>query len=1719
MKHHPRIETAAAFTWISLLLGAAACTVAGELRYAGALGNSTETEPVFAGQAAPGMGPVIDDESAIWERGGSEQLNRYAPDGRLLASYPIAPSQGRDDQLTRVGDHLLMNINRGVYTLAMDAAPGTQPERLKVDADVMSCSALKGRVALFDKNSDEVFWFNPTSDTRELITKTDTRVIGLDLGDDGTVYIFGSGQVHAYKDGQPAAGFPKDFRGDRPQRIGDYWYSHAWHGTINRMNDQFEPDPGVVLGGASGSFIGYLPQSVDVTNGRGMARLRDGVFAVSGLGGVVQLLTWNPGQERFEIARRLGALVDLTGVAIDAAGNIWTPRGSWRWSDTPDAPNTIGDKEPDVMAQPVVLDGQTLCLLKKHYHYVQLSHGPLIDASGWSHFDTQGVSDFDLPTSVTGAAAVGDSDRRRLIIATRDGNAFELGITRMGQLAGRPKTIKLPGLTECTSLAWISGRLLAAGRGEINVYEPSDGDQWKQVDTLTGFGSGVLYIHSDGARLVISDTEGGRVCLLDAKMSTLAVYKGLADPGVVAVSGDRIAAYESGRQRLVRLAYSDGPAPAVNLTSKSAPTVSEQPVVHTEADFQELGRPAGIPFAVAVSIDDQTGASVSVRTLKDAEVQLGIADAQHAWVLTGRTNAPSDGRLVFELPAGDWSQMRLAAAVATSNQRERFGFNDRRAIHAPFDANPAAWAAFDLDTYREMVQTRRQEIRISFEQPEAGIATLVIEDSNGQRVRNLVSGRKFTAGRHTVVWDGLDETGALVAPGAYRWRGITHRGIKPHYLMNFANGNEPTTHPWGPNHSTLQAAAANDKLVFFAAPVTEGGWALMALDQAGRFVQGYKHETAFGIGADAIAADDRYLYCAQDGFAWGGTRGVDLDSPDWQATWTITVVRYDIESGKMIEFPGKRRAIEVDTMTVGPGSDHPDLKDFNLGGLAVLGGKLYIGSRDEKAVLVIDAETGERVESIPLKGVKHLAAGGEHIYAATERGVVRLGDAHPTIDAGDMNITGLTVGPDGDFWLSDGASHQVHHFDASGQRIGVIGQPGGPYRGAYIPERMVHPAGLTFGPGGKLWVTEKRWNPKRVLAWDLAKKKVVYEKFGMPHYGGDGSGFDPENPRRWIGLGCFWDVDLQKKTARPTHVLSLEEGHLGGYEPHGYQFFRENERTFVSTRGKIALIAEVMPDGTLHDLAATCGTHHFAYAFNWDPPQAYIDAFYARWPEKRAGEKPGRKGHGKPWAQRGMGVMWVDRNGDGQPQSEEFNFCGDDTAYADGAWGHLQHSLTFRMPVADKTGVKIVSIAPRGFLKNGVPDYPTLDEALADAMPISLTPGYKRSGVSTVRDRFGRFLFNSDPEMNAYAADGRPLWTYPNQWSNVHGSHKAPLPQPGVMQGNLAFLGRASFDDQGDVVFLNGNHGRCFILTTDGLYLDEAFVDVRVSYLKNEYRLGGEIFGGSFGRDEKSGRYLVQIGHGPYRIYELTGFDRARRMQGAIDVSAEQIIAAERHRRRQVAESHQERVATLPGVIKWTRDGQFPVELKLDADAEQLHLHYRVKDASPWVNNGRDWTQLFATGDTVDFQFAADPAADPKRRGPVPGDKRLMIAPYEGRPIAVLYEHRKPGGANPIEFASPWRGEKVDNVVQLAEARIDVKVSGGGYEVDVTIPLKALGLSLEPGCDFSADFGVTYGDAGGTDTNLRSYWSNPSTGLVDDIPGEIMLSPNLWGRVTAGPKK
>lgn len=63
-------------------------------------------------------------------------------------------------------------------------------------------------------------------------------------------------------------------------------------------------------------------------------------------------------------------------------------------------------------------------------------------------------------------------------------------------------------------------------------------------------------------------------------------------------------------------------------------------------------------------------------------------------------------------------------------------------------------------------------------------------------------------------------------------------------------------------------------------------------------------------------------------------------------------------------------------------------------------------------------------------------------------------------------------------------------------------------------------------------------------------------------------------------------------------------------------------------------------------------------------------------------------------------------------------------------------------------------------------------------------------------------------------------------------------------------------------------------------------------------------------------------------------------------------------------------------------------------------------------------------------------------------------------------------------------------------------------------PLATLGFNPQPGKNYKLDLGVIFSDATGTNRHLRMYWANKATGLVNDVPGEIMPAPNLWGSAT-----
>ena len=162
-------------------------------------------------------------------------------------------------------------------------------------------------------------------------------------------------------------------------------------------------------------------------------------------------------------------------------------------------------------------------------------------------------------------------------------------------------------------------------------------------------------------------------------------------------------------------------------------------------------------------------------------------------------------------------------------------------------------------------------IAVPFTLKEPGFVTLVIEDKEGRRVRNLVSETPYAAGPQVASWDGLDDVGRghtptgdvlspkLVEPGIYRVRGLVRTEINLRYLFTVDNPGQPPwataskSSEWLANHTPpyavlfVPAGQAPQRegqpmsaggQILVGSPVTEGGSALAWLDLDGKKVFG-----------------------------------------------------------------------------------------------------------------------------------------------------------------------------------------------------------------------------------------------------------------------------------------------------------------------------------------------------------------------------------------------------------------------------------------------------------------------------------------------------------------------------------------------------------------------------------------------------------------------------------------------------------------------------------------------------------------------------------------------------------------------------------------------------------------------------------------------------------------------------------------------------------------
>jgi len=563
---------------LAVLFGAFAPMQAASLHYAGVFGNSGEegeTLVRFAPEPRTGMTVAYDSHGTLWDRAGNGQLNRYALDGRLLEShaFPKTPTNHPWDTLVNDHDTFLFLCNRQLYLREPNDGPDAIPAPLEgIRADYISANVHDGLVAAVNK--EEIFLVSTGGEIRHVATPVEGEAVyGIGLGPKGEVYLIGPNRKLRRVD--PAAS--EQERGlinpiGIPIRwIDGYWYGASGHGTLYRFTSDFRSDPGVVLGGNSGSFIGYVPGNYEISDPRGLTRVEGDLFAVSGIEGIVHILQWHPGDKRFEIIRRIGAAQRCTALTLDDEGRLWWESGVWEWNDAPDTPLRHGVPPSDARsyAGSALLKNGTMVSAAIRWKKLQLYYGTFNGPVRIS------VLTEELPKDPALTAAVRND--RELIIVDRAGNGSRFGIQNngtpdkpLGKVALRTRT----PVREWTSLFSVGDRLIGTADGAVIELAPKDGD-WEETDRWNTwgddgkerFGERIHAAESEG-RLWVSDTTRQQVLCFDlAGRKPLAVFgsagkagddtRSLSQPEVIAANHRKAVVYDSGNQRFVKLTFSE----------------------------------------------------------------------------------------------------------------------------------------------------------------------------------------------------------------------------------------------------------------------------------------------------------------------------------------------------------------------------------------------------------------------------------------------------------------------------------------------------------------------------------------------------------------------------------------------------------------------------------------------------------------------------------------------------------------------------------------------------------------------------------------------------------------------------------------------------------------------------------------------------------------------------------------------------------------------------------------------------------------------------------------------------------------------------------------------------------------------------------------------------------------------------------------------------------
>jgi FlgD Ig-like domain len=1171
-------------------------------------------------------------------------------------------------------------------------------------------------------------------------------------------------------------------------------------------------------------------------------------------------------------------------------------------------------------------------------------------------------------------------------------------------------------------------------------------------------------------------------------------------------------------------------------------------ITHVTAWYYAQGKEPAIQIEYGKSLTDPLGGGtktllrtdgwklqegVEMAFVKDADGKGYVQEIKLPWKLITLEQIPAAGEKFacgVELLWGeaDWPVHRYADNLAEGASSREF-FWTAFQNWGPVLLSPTGNVKLPEPAWAKVLRQQQPQgpVTINYDLPKDAQVTMAINDANGRRVRNLIAAQPRTKGANVEHWDGLDDDGKPVPAGHYTFAAIYHDGIHLKYAMSYANPGNPTwVTPDGhggfyADHTAPQAVATAGDGVALACPMGEAGQCVIGCDLTGQRQWGLANRVAFDGGHISLATDGKTLWVASEGK-------------------TTSIYRVNLATGQYtpwnhVEKDADGHEFRVLDLQVTNGREPGDGVD--LSAIAWHGGELAVCLQQENKIRILDGETAEVRKEISVPSPRSAAYLADGTMIVLSQGKLLHLDAEgkSTAFTAQEFPEGQSIAIDshGDVLLSvRGADQNVKVFSPDGTLVRQIGKPGGrPLNGPYDAEAMHNPAQIAVDRMDRLWVAEETMNPKRSSVWNVADGKLVKDLAGSTTYAGAGS-INPFDPTMAFSDDTVYQIDLTKGTWRPVYSLGSRGdpadifsnlgasggGALAGRIDSHTRIVKSGDNTLVYTTNNASLAHDtncvMLKNGVWREAA------HIGVVNRRDGGR-YLNPLF--------------DGHD------GQIYSWSDKNGDGLVQANELTFA---NLEIDGKPASLYFYYWGQLPDPKGTVVYLVrgeqalaKFPIVGLTACGAPRYDITHPQIVKLDRPLLWGGNMEGMIMGGSD--GRVYVNQDPLITV-ESNGHVIGGYPNKNTSVHGSHTATAARPGYLIGPSMILGTADMGGQvGEVFDMNGNLGENYLFTADGLWIQSVLKDVRGGFDTPMHAVpgmsmddttgGGESFGGNFVRTP-DGKVYLTIGCTDARVMEVTGLDTIRRLNGSFDYSNEQFAQARQFVQQQTAQASEpkvyaiEPIATPPvidgQIVKWPNlldDAKPAIEIQDDPqhrygrallcyDNQNLYIAYAVFSSADHMRNaGQNPQLLFKTGDCVDLMLGPDTTGG--------RHLRLLMTVANGKPTAVLYEEGIPGTdpAKRVPFSSPSRTMYFDRVSELQNVKFTTNPMPGGYFVEAAVPWTVLGVTPQSGSKLKADLGILFADTGGTTTVARQYWSNKATGLVNDIPGEAELTPQLWG--------